>query len=60
MFILSGRSFNFHIHIFLFEILLFLLEKYKRDFQIYVITMIRPIMEFTHFLFEIFLFMLEE
>jgi hypothetical protein len=37
--------------------LLFVLEKYKWDFQIYITTMINSIMEFFHVLFEVFLFL---
>jgi hypothetical protein len=50
-----------HIFTFLeFEMLLFQLEKYKWDFQIFITTMIKPIMEFFHVLFEILLFLDEK
>jgi hypothetical protein len=42
----------------LFGILLFMLEKYKRDFQMFITTIMKPIMEYLHL--KIFILMLEE
>jgi hypothetical protein len=39
---------------------MFPLLKYKRDFQIFITIVIKPIMEFIQFLFQIFLFMIKE
>jgi len=39
---------------------MFLLEKYIRDFQIFITIVIKPIMEFLEFLFEMLLFLAEK
>jgi hypothetical protein len=45
---------------FLFEIILFLLEKYINYFQIFITIVVKHVMEFLHLLFEILIFSFEK
>ncbi len=48
LFIFNLKCFYFHF------------KNRKKDFQIFITTVIKPIIEFFRFVFEIFLFMLQE
>jgi hypothetical protein len=52
------KAYHWKFSFFIFNIFIFALI-YKKNFQIFITIVIKPIMEFLHFSFEIFLFLLE-